>query len=110
MPRAKRICPKPGCPAVVNKRYCVEHEREYEAKRGSSSQRGYGSQHRNERQRWARRIATLGHIQCATCPTTIHDGDPWDLGHTTDRRSYIGPQCPPCNRSDGGRRGRATQG
>lgn len=109
MARAKRICPKPGCPQAAVKRYCTEHEREYERARGSSSQRGYGSQHQTERQRWVKRIQVLGQIQCATCPTIIKPGQPFDLGHNEDRRRYIGPQCIPCNRSDGGRRGRAQQ-
>ena len=34
MARAKRICPKPGCPHVAVGRYCPQHNREYEAKRG----------------------------------------------------------------------------
>lgn len=109
MPRAKRICPKPGCPNAAIKRYCQDHEREYERQRGNSNQRGYGSAHQAERTQWVKRIAILGQIQCATCPTQIKPGQPFDLGHTNDRQRYIGPQCLPCNRSDGGRRGRAGQ-
>lgn len=77
----------------------------------STTERGYGAKHKRERTRWARILKAEGLLVCATagkspnCPQVIRDGDDWDLGHTEDRTGYIGPQCVPCNRGDGGRNG-----
>ena len=68
----------------------------------STTERGYGTAHQKTRARWARRLRQLGVMQC---PTLIHHGDRWDLGHTDDRTGYLGPQCIPCNRGAGGRNG-----
>ena len=104
MPRAKSICPKPGCPHVVVNRYCIEHEREYEAKRGNSSQRGYGSAHQRLR-------ATLtgphqaGTLTCWRCDQIIPPSEPFDLGHDDDDRTkYAGPEHARCNRVAAGRK------
>lgn len=105
MPRAKRICPKPGCPKVMNLRYCIEHEREYEAKRGTREQRGYGSKHKAMRADWAKHVAT-GLIPCAKCGNPIESGQAWDLGHADNRSEYTGPEHAACNRADGGRKAR----
>lgn len=108
MARAKRICPKPGCPHPVNKRYCADHNREYEAKRGTSTQRGYDSKHQSLRKQWRQRI-DRGGVSCASCGLPIHPQAPFDLGHTNDRTAYKGAEHVHCNRSDGGRRGRVNQ-
>lgn len=108
MARAKRICPKPGCPQAAVKRYCTEHEREYERARGSSSQRGYDSKHQTLRKHW-RELIDRGGVSCASCGLPIHPQAPFDLGHTDDRTAYKGAEHVHCNRSDGGRRGRAQQ-
>jgi hypothetical protein len=106
---AGRRCPTPGCPRILTNpsaRYCPTHAREYEARRGSSTARGYGSAHQRHRTTYTDQLAAGVQLRCRTC------GDPitvFDLGHTEDRTAYLGPQCLPCNRGDGGRRGRATQ-
>lgn len=103
MPRAKRICPKPGCPRVVNKRYCTDHEREYERERGSREQRGYDHSHRKLRQRLNDRI-TSGLVACARCGERIHPGTEWALDHDDiDRTKYLGPSHKHCNDSAGGK-------
>ena len=82
--------------------------------RRSTTERGYGAAHKREKARWARILKAEGALLCATagkhkdCPQVIRDGDQWDLGHTPDRTAYLGPQCIPCNRGDGGRNGAAV--
>lgn len=66
----------------------------------------YGrSEHRTLRARWQARIDSGEQVQCATCPTLITPESQWDLGHDHVNGGYLGPQCVPCNRGDGGRRG-----
>jgi 5-methylcytosine-specific restriction protein A len=44
---AARPCRNPTCPALIRSgRFCPEHAREYEARRGSPSSRGYDARHR----------------------------------------------------------------
>jgi hypothetical protein len=44
MPRAKKVCSTPGCPAIIpaGQGRCEECKRKAEAERGTSTQRGYG--------------------------------------------------------------------
>lgn len=105
MARAKRICPRPGCHRVVQGRYCAEHNREYEAKRGTPEQRGYDATHRALRRQWAPQVAT-GNVPCWRCGELIEPGERWDLGHDdTDRSKHRGPEhASRCNRSAAGRK------
>lgn len=86
----------------------------------TTAQRGYDSRHETERARWQRQIDFGIVFRCCCtrpdctrhdgqCPTTITTGTQWDLGHTDDRTGWTGPECVPCNRSAGGRNGRAKQ-
>ena len=76
---------------------------------GSTSERGYGADHRHERERWARVVAT-GTAQCAN-PVCLRPNrriapdEPWDLGHDDDRGKWRGAEHRACNRSEGGRNG-----
>lgn len=108
---AGRRCPRPNCPRILTngERYCVEHAREYETKRGTPAQRGYDHTHRTTRTQWVGRMASGEVVHCARCGKRLDPTQPWDLGHTADRTTWTGPECLPCNRGDGGRRGRATQ-
>jgi hypothetical protein len=67
-----------------------------DARRPSSSARGYGSTHQTRRSAVARDVAegTL----CARCGQPILPGQAWDLGHTDDRTGYSGPEHATCNR------------
>lgn len=70
-----------------------------------TTDRGYGYAHQLERKAWAKELKRLGVLPCARCGQPIHDGDPWDLGHTDDRTGYLGPEHRnECNRADGGRK------
>ena len=107
---AGRRCPATGCPTIITdgSRYCPRHAREYEARRGTSTQRGYGAAHRGLRAQWQWRIDSGDVVMCADgCGTRI-TGTAWDLGHTADRTGYVGPQVRAHNRSDGGSRGNAA--
>lgn len=77
-----------------------------------TSARGYGTAHQRERARWERIIAAGG-VMCARqgprcVGKPIQPGQAWDLGHTDDRTAWTGPECVPCNRGEGGRRGAAV--
>ena len=99
-----------ACPAIItncNTR-CPEHQAERDRARGTTTQRGYGSAHRAERERWAAILARQA-VPCARCGAMIAKGEPFDLGHTEDRTAWSGPEHVTCNRSDGGRRGVQTQ-
>lgn len=99
-----------ACPTILvhGERYCTRHARQYEGRRGTSAQRGYGAGHQALRARWQGRIDDGEVVICATCPTRI-TGAAWQLGHDHEHGGYLGPQCVPCNTREGGRRGRATQ-
>lgn len=75
---------------------------------GGTTDRGYGPEHRAERERW-RPDVEAGQVTChaTTClepDRLIRPGQAWDLGHTTDRSGWTGPEHRRCNRADGGRR------
>lgn len=107
---AGRRCPATGCPRILTngERYCTQHARDYETKRGTRQARGYDAAHDQLRAQWQDAINSERIVCCCTCGARLH-GRAWDLGHSEDRRSYLGPQCLACNRSDGGRRGRMTE-
>lgn len=113
---AMRTCPgkvtdpsgrKVNCPRRIppGARYCPEHAREYEARRGTPEQRGYDQAHRNERQAWQQRINAGHTVTCPRCDKLITPDQPFDLGHPTGRAGGRMPEHQTCNRSEGGRRG-----
>lgn len=110
MPRAKRICARPGCPDVaVTGSLCPTHKAEAERARGNANQRGYGSAHQQLRKEWALKVRT-GSVICARCGDTIQPGERWDLGHDdNDRSKYNGPEhADRCNRAAAGRKAHST--
>lgn len=108
-----RVCPAPGCPELMpaGARYCPVHLKAYEAKRGTSTARGYGSAHQRRRAMHQARMDAGARYVCPRCGTPILPGQPWDLGHDDDDRTrYVGPEhSGPCNRAAGGARGAATR-
>ena len=104
MARAKRICPRPGCPRPAVGRYCPEHNKEYDRSRGTTTARGYGHDHQKARAEWAERVKRGG-ICCQRCGGPITPGEPWHLDHDDhDRTRYLGPSHARCNNAAGGRR------
>lgn len=78
-------------------------------RKGTTSQRGYGTNHRNTRTWWTPRVQR-GTVTCWRCGRLIQAGQPWDLGHDDhDRTRYRGPEHTNCNRSAGAQtRGHTT--
>ena len=75
----------------------------------STTERGYGHAHQQERKRWAPRVAT-GRIICWRCGHPIQIAAAWDLGHDDhDRTRYLGPEHLRCNRVAGAKKGNARQ-
>lgn len=98
-----RICAQRGCPKVVEKRYCPEHAAQHEVRRGTPTQRGYGTAHRRKRASLAEVVAR-GDVPCARCGQPIRTTDTWALDHDDqDRNRYIGPSHTRCNNSAGGK-------
>ena len=107
MARAKRICPKTGCPHPADGRYCTKHNAEYEAERGTSTARGYGSRHQKTRARLNLEVQG-GNMACARCGELIQPNTAWHLDHDDeDRGTYLGPSHAFCNVSAGGKRAHA---
>lgn len=106
MPRARRTCPVPGCPALTTGGRCPTHRRQTEQARGTRQQRGYDTTHQQLRASWQQRLDHGEHITCTspTCLTPSLPIDPheWDLGHD-EHRQHRGPEHARCNRSAGGR-------
>jgi hypothetical protein len=66
---------------------------------GTSTERGYGADHRKLREDW-RPLVEAGDVTCWRCGELIQPGDVWDLGHSdTDRSVYRGPEHRGCNRA-----------
>jgi hypothetical protein len=100
-----RVCSQPGCPTLVPKAgRCAQHRQEYERKRGTRTERGYGSPHVRLRANWKLKVEAGG-VLCWRCGEPILPGTPWDLGHDdSDRTRYKGPEhANRCNRSAAGR-------
>ncbi len=104
MARARmRVCSAPGCPRVQPEPQCIEHRREHERRRGSSTARGYGHTHRALREQWRPKVEA-GTVPCARCGRLIGAHEQWDLGHDDhDRSRYTGPEHLRCNRATAGR-------
>lgn len=101
----KRRCSGVGCPRLIyaGKRYCAEHQREYDERRGSPKARGYDAPYHRARAR-AKRLVDSGRAVCWRCGKPIAKGAPFDLGHDDHDRSIIrGPEHPQCNRSAAGK-------
>lgn len=92
------VCAVPQCPVIGPTRLCELHTRERNARQGSRQSRGYGAGHDRLRRVWAPRVAA-GYVVCWRCGVLIAPGTPWDLGHSSDRTGYNGPEHTSCSRS-----------
>jgi len=64
----------------------------------STNARGYGVVHQARRKALAPLVAA-GEMLCARCGLVIEPGEPWDLDHSDDRLTYLGPSHARCNRA-----------
>jgi 5-methylcytosine-specific restriction enzyme A len=71
MSRALRVCSTPGCPELVTSGRCEACTTAAEQRRGSSTARGYGHQHRT---RFRERVLTKNPLCVCTDPGHGHDG------------------------------------
>lgn len=101
--RTCSTCGHPYQPKVHSQRFCTSQCRDRKLgrkpriKHGTTTQRGYGSTHQRERERW-RPLVDRGEVDCWRCGHPILPGTPWHLGHDDyDRTVYRGPEHPRCN-------------
>lgn len=67
----------------------------------TTTQRGYGWRHQQERARVKAQMEANGGAICWRCHTLIAPTDKWDLGHRDDARDeYAGPEHRRCNRGN----------
>ena len=92
---ARKVCNVPGCPNLTDHSRCVAHT-------PTTSQRGYGSRHQQERAKWQRIISKTG-WPCSRCDERIQPLDEWHLDHSDDRDTYLGPSHAHCNTSAAGK-------
>ena len=91
-------CPHRGLTTHSSGR-CEPCRRQYWQSRGSTTQRGYGAQHRALRAAWEP-IVAAGQVICWRCGELIQPGEPWDLGHDdSDRTQWRSPEHVACNRA-----------
>ncbi len=81
MPRAQKVCSVPACPELTAKGRCVEHDREAEQRRGSSSERGYGQAHRAA---FRKAVLTKHPICRCTGPCENHGAECWQPSKHAD--------------------------
>lgn len=101
-----RVCAEHGCGKRQAQSRCPAHRSQREKKRGSSTARGYGSEHRALRTSYQRRMDEQG--ERFTCWRGGEPIDPqdWTLGHCDDDRTvWHGPECPACDYAVQGRAG-----
>jgi hypothetical protein len=72
--------------------------------KGSTTARGYGSNHQGTRKRW-KPIVESGATLCVRCGLPIIPGTRWHLDHRDDKLGYLGPAHARCNLAAAGRRG-----
>lgn len=99
---AGKRCATSRCPRILTdgSTRCPEHQAAADRARGTTAARGYGTEHRALRAKWAA-IIKIRAVPCARCGNLIERGAPFDLGHSDDRQAYRGPEHPGCNRSAG---------
>jgi hypothetical protein len=71
--------------------------------RGSTSERGYGTNHMRERATW-KPLVERGEVACARCGRFIAPGSKWHLGHDHLSGGYVGPEHARCNIAERNRR------
>ena len=78
MPRALRVCSRPGCPNLTPSGRCGTHRHEADQARGSRQQRGYGPAHINRF-----RPGVLRRDPLCVCVDQAHNHGPLCLAPST---------------------------
>lgn len=106
----RKVCRTPGCPTIINadayRGLCDDCRRSYDRARGTRAERGYDTAHDAERETYAIRIRSGETLRCVTCNKKLSLN--FHMGHTADRKGWIGPQCPFCNDSEAGKASHTT--
>jgi hypothetical protein len=101
---AGQPCPTRGLTTDRSGR-CERCRRQHWNSRGTSTERGYGADHRALRAAW-QPLVEAGQVLCWRCGELIQPGEPWDLGHDDlDRSAYRGPEHRAHNRATKSRSG-----
>lgn len=95
---------KSGVPEKARWTFAFPGPSHGEAAVPTTTERGYGHEHRKERDRWSL-IVNAGAASCTRCGHAVVPGQLWDLDHAEDRRTYLGPAHRYCNRAAGARKG-----
>ena len=92
----QRPCIERGCPNLTPRTRCPAHERERDARRGSSTQRGYGAEHQRARERLR---ATLPAPCGYGCGVILWPNGRWVAAHVVDGNPDAGwiASCLRCN-------------
>jgi hypothetical protein len=69
--------------------------------RASTTDRDYGVRHKRTCEYW-RPFVRAGLVTCPVCGERIDPREPWHLGHSDDRQTYIGPTHKICNLREAG--------
>jgi hypothetical protein len=98
-----KVCAESGCPTLTHTTRCTTHTRAKDRARGTRQERGYDAAHDALRASYQRRMDAGERFLCWRCAIPITPAR-WHLGHDdTDRSTYRGPECVPCNTAVSGR-------
>lgn len=103
MPRALSVCPTPSCPNLTAGGRCEDCAKAAEVRRGTATERGYGSRHRTRFRRGVLRRDPLcvctdeahGHGPQCLAPSTV--ADHWPLS----RRELVAAGADPDDPANG---------
>jgi hypothetical protein len=84
----------PFCAELTSGTRCPAHERQYQQRRPSTGERGYGAAHQSVKAQLAASLPA----QCGYCGVYIDPGEPWHAAHVVDgqpERGYVvaHPRC-----------------
>ncbi|MCW2496413.1 MAG: hypothetical protein JWQ77_2337 [Jatrophihabitans sp.] len=82
-----KVCSQPGCGELVKAGKCDTHRREYDKRRGTTTERGYGAEHRATRDAL---LPSAYGTACRYCGNRMWPHEHLALDHTEDRSSYRG--------------------
>lgn len=111
MPRALKVCSTPSCPNLVTAGRCDDCKRAAEARRGTATERGYGSEHRTRFRRGVLKKNPLcvcedpahGHGPKCLAPSKVADHWPLSrreleaMGADPDDPAHGRGICKPCH-------------